>query len=412
MTDTKYEWLTLTGQSIPNGSVAQFYYPSSNGDVVEDLDEGKRRFRVLYVNDPDKDELSAIEGNEVLGAWDDVTVSGTGEREATALIAGRNEEINLPQISPSMENVSPGLRFARNEDKPVTYIDLLWEREDNMPARVEDPAKQPSAYYVDVSEDGGMSWHPLPNPTDLGATTRYTHKNVTPGKGYTYRVFPWHEHLYGLPAKVDASSQESALPAPVRRLRVDADGQTALKLSWSRVTNSGGHPVLGYQVQVGNDTDNDMVNDVDVDGWTGEKISGTGVDPEADEYDRLTVDKDTTMYTYKPVDEMGDPTLSAGDIIWFRVFAVTLENDGDPNTGGTARNVSNGVATDTAPSAGEASPEPEDIEGFVPAYGQTELPPDPNARDGSHGACGTGGPDCRESARHQTCRARKTGECS
>ena len=373
-TDRKYEWLMLTGEMAPTDSVAQFYYASNTGDVVEDLDDGKRRFRVLYVNDPDEDG-DAVTGNEIEGAWDDVTVSGTGERGTQALIMGRNEEVNLPQISESIENESPGLRFARNENRPVTYIDLLWEREDNG----EDPAKQPSAYYVDVSQDGGMSWHPLPNPTDLGATTRYTHKKVTPGKEYTYRVFPWHEHLYGLPAREDASSQESALPAPVRRLMVDADGQTALKLSWSPVTNSGGHPVLGYQVQVGNDTNNDMTNDVDDNGWTGEKISGTEVNTDDDEYDRLTVDKDTTMYTYKPVNMGGEPTLSAGDIRWFRVFAVTLENDGDPETGGTARDVSDGMQTATAPSDGEASPEPEDIEGFVPAYGQTALPPDPNA---------------------------------
>ena len=378
-TDQKYEWLMLTGQSAPPGSVAQFYYASSTGDVVEDLDDGKRRFRVLYENDPDADEGDAVLGNEIPGAWDDVTVSGTGERGTQALIMDRNEVTNLPQISESAApaaNASPGLRFARNEDRPVTYIDLLWEREDND----QTPAKQASAYYVDVSEDAGMSWHPLPNPTDLGATTRYTHKNVSPGKEYTYRVFPWHEHLYGLPAKEDASSQEAALPAPVRRLNVDSDGQTALKLTWSRVTNSGGHPVLGYQVQVGDDTDNDMNNDNTESRWTGLGISASGVQPGNDEYDRLTVDKDTTMYPYKPVDAItGDPTLSAGDIRWFRVFAVTLENDGDPDTGGTARDVSDGTSTPTAPSNGEASPEPEDIEGFVPAHGQTELPPDPNA---------------------------------
>ena len=380
-TDQKYEWLMLTGQQAPVGSVAQFYYVSNTGDVVEDLDDGKRRFRVLYVNDPDEGEGDAVTGNEIPGAWDDVTVSGTGERGTQALIMGRNEEVNLPQITETVisgtnANKAPGLRFARNENRPVTYIDLLWEREDNG----EVPAKQPSAYYVDVSEDAGMSWHPLPNPTDLGATTRYTHKNVSPGKEYTYRVFPWHEHLYGLPAREDASSQEAALPAPVRRLNVEADGQTALKLTWSRVTNSGGHPVLGYQVQVGDDIDNDMDNDNTESGWAGLGISASGVQPDADEYDRLTVDKDTTMYPYRPVDATTrDPTLSAGDIRWFRVFAVTLENDGDPTTGGTARDVSNGDATPTAPSAGEGSPEPEDIEGFIPDYGQTELPPDPNA---------------------------------
>jgi hypothetical protein len=56
-----------------------------------------------------------------------------------------------------------------------------------------------------------------------------------------------------------------------------------------------------------------------------------------------------------------------------------LENDGDPTTGGTARQVSNGDETPNNPSDGEASPEPEDIDGFDPEYGQTASPPDPSA---------------------------------
>ena len=102
-----------------------------------------------------------------------------------------------------------------------------------------------------MSEDGGTTWSAIPDAIDLGATTQYTHKNVVPGKEYTYRVFPEFGGIFGPPAREDASSRAGDLPDPVRGLMVQADGQKRLKLTWPAVQNKrGSHDIMGYLVQI------------------------------------------------------------------------------------------------------------------------------------------------------------------
>ena len=94
-------------------------------------------------------------------------------------------------------------------------------------------------------------------PRDLGATRGYTHRGLTPGQLYTYRVFPEFESRYGFPGREDASPEEAALPARVEGLKVEPTttnlGNHALKLTWNAVTNTGGHPVQNYLVQIATD---------------------------------------------------------------------------------------------------------------------------------------------------------------
>jgi hypothetical protein len=99
----------------------------------------------------------------------------------------------------------------------------------------------------------------------------------------------------------------------------------------------------------------------------------------------------TLTYTYMPADnedtDTVDESLSAGAARWFRVIAITDENDGLPATGGTAIAVDPAAAAASTagvpgdeinpPSANEASPEPEDITSAEEVRGVTEGAPEP-----------------------------------
>lgn len=352
-------WVAVAGDTTPDG-VSQW---SSAADAVDELATAPQQYRVRYINnagtaDNTDDDAEGVSVNVNVPLLD-----------ATADVAA-----NLPQIaeSPTDGNGPTGLRFGHNEINPMTWIDLMWDADENGNDDV------PTGYVIDMSQDGGTTWVALPNamrPTDLGATTQYTHKGVIPGDEYTYRVFPELGSRFGIPAREDASSREAGLPDPVRGLTVTADPespQTSLVLTWPMVTEDGGHEILGYLVQVGNDVDNNAANNNTATAW-----ESLGTDTSADPAVRVTVDvADPTTYTYDGSAAATPETLAGGYVRWFRVFAITAENDGDTATGGAARNVTDGAAVDPR-SPGESSPTAADIASAEPASGKTDDPSGP-----------------------------------
>ena len=250
----------------------------------------------------------------------------------------------------------------------------------------------PTGYEIDVTEATTINehtvWTPVRNqPIDLGATRQYTHKGVIPGKQYTYRVFPEFGGNLGIPATEDASSRGAELPAPVRGLTVDPDPenpQTSLVLNWPMVTDNGGHDIMGYLVEVARgDTDNNKTLDgtATQQNWTTLKLVDDTDTTDVNEAEPWSVDKDTTTYTYNG--SYFDPAdaLAGGYVRWFRVFAITVENDGDTSTGGTAIQVDGNQAGEpSSPRSdeGTASPTPADIAGADPEPGMTDDPRDPD----------------------------------
>ena len=74
---------------------------------------------------------------------------------------------------------------------------------------------------------------------NLASDIRYTDaRDVTPGMRYTYRVFPTFiagGYEYGVPAMIDASSEQADLPARVQGLMVEATEDapsSSLTLTW------------------------------------------------------------------------------------------------------------------------------------------------------------------------------------
>ena len=128
------------------------------------------------------------------------------------------------------------------------------------------------------------------------------------------------------------------------------------------------------------------------------------VNQDADPAVRVTVGADTTTYTYKGISTGDDLTvaqmaanavespttgqqdntfadpLSASNVRWFRVIAITNENDGDDTTGGMQVDVGDGTIEDgdegaqDAPSMGELLPEPDDMGNALAKDGRTAAP--------------------------------------
>ena len=368
-TDPLLRWVVEAGITLPASSPAQW---QSQPGAVDELLTARQQYRVRYIND-------AGTPGDVDGADNDDAAGGEERFRVPQLTAEVFDADTLPQISESTSNDESGLRFRHNEIHPDVWLDLIWNEEQN------DNGHVPTGYEIDVTEattiDEHTVWTPVRNqPIDLGATRQYTHKGVIPGKQYTYRVFGEFGGYLGIPAVEVASSRGAELPAPVRGLTVDPDPdnpQTSLVLNWPAVTNNGGHDIMGYLVQVGDDEDNDKDNENTAAGWTSLTIPDDPV-TDADESKPYSVDKDTFEYMYNGSAATPEDPLAGGYVRWFRVFAITVENDGDTATGGTARDVDDGDLSSPRSDEGTDSPTQTDIDGADPKPGMTDDPRDPD----------------------------------
>ena len=357
----------------------------------------KGRFRVRYVN-PGADNEVGTEADpsadDVPGKWAFVTLSVPLNGGDHIAAVEDIDDSTLPIITKAVDNGNDvagnpsGLRFTRNARNPKTKIDLQWQRDVNSHSVVSH--KKPNGYVIDRSDDAGVTWEPLyraTDPADLGTATTYIDiADVTPGTRYTYRVFPvvltkgrTYQDDFGLPAQINASSEEADVPDRVEGLEVEDDGQTALKLTWDELDDSdaGGHPVLGYLVQVADDVDNDGTLEDDAE-WTNVGTNADEVDNNGDDFITVGKDADPLEYTYKPL-EGDDPELSDGSARWLRVIAITAENDGVVTTGGNQVDITDGSVELTTPSEGEENPTEDDDEIALPVRGETESLVDPDA---------------------------------
>ena len=344
-----------------------------------------RRYRVRYVNQAETPgNTAATTDDDVNGAWANITIPVV---DTNYYLATTLAESTLPIITKAADNgthtdreADEGLRFLHNEDDPRDHIDLLWMQDTN--ANTEQD--KPNGYVIDRSSDGGNTWQVLSRadrPNDLGRADTFTdspsgdHKLV-PGAKYRYRVFPVFiqngPDAYGVPAFIDASSRGADHPSHVRSLRVEADGQHAFDLSWRAPADDGGHEIRGYLIQVTDDDDGDP----DDAGW--EDIAPSAASGLTAP---LTVGKGALMYKYRPTTTTGSPPdevttldLNPGTTKWFRVIAITNENDGDDDTGGSVVQLTDGVdaPTRSPDETGETAPLDHDAQEALPEDGTTD----------------------------------------
>ena len=396
--DGDRDWVTMTVPVNQNGTpltargLGVTQYTSTVDTETAGLLSGPVEFRVLYENNHDQDTNT---GHAATDAIEGIEKKFT----VTQINADDHDQTDLPVLTNSTgaNDADPptGLRFVYDDIYPTTTIKLLWEANANADNVV------PTAYILDVSTDNGMTWGPLANvqeAKDLGATHQYRHHRQVPGELHTYRVFPEFELRYGIPQRVDASSQEDHLPPQVQDLTVTANGEDELVLNWRGVNKSGKHDVKGYLVQIAS---NDIINNnttltsltnadyspAAAPEWLNLRVNARATpDPI-----RVTVGADKTTYTYKGItagdDEIANAVqllngddenafeddLSASNVRWFRVIAITDENDGDPATGGTDIEFG-GTLRVTTPSPNETLPEPDDLDNAIAKHGRTDDP--------------------------------------
>ena len=349
---------------------------------------GTRTFRVRYDITDDNgttgntDDDIVIEGQENAGSRVSVSLPiTTTSAVANAAAPGDATDVLPVMAEPNADNASTGngLYFRPHAATPQTAIDLRWQRNNNLA----DPPAQPSGYVIEYSTNAGVTWKQLPNidsPHDLGTNTRYTHHNVVPGDRYDYRVFPWHNGVFGLPVDIPASSLAADRPDAVLNLRVTADGTDTLKLDWDPPAKDGGSEILAYAVQVSTDTDNNMINTNakgDSTQWITQPSAGSD-DTDTEDVNETLVTTTETEYTYKPLnaaDFNPDGPLTAGNVRWFRVFAINVANNQITTSGGRMVSDNGTVASGDPPTrdAGDtASPHADDISAAREVKGVTD----------------------------------------
>ena len=266
-----------------NANYSQYHDAGSAADI-DSANTDSVHYRVRYVE------------NQLTSAWVYSHPGGGGlslpfpQATAHAYDSDGNDEVGDVSVLPVIAGDNPTTNDEIEGLRPVNdmghfhRIDLAWDR--NNYCRVADgddtdtlcdTTGQPSTYAVDVIGgdaapvvDGGADadWDFLTDTISASRTT-YRHnssrrddatKLVSDETRY-YRVFPWHAGRYGYPMVVTANTKLATVPGriPNNGLRVTANGDEKLDLSWDQASNDGGSPVTGYIIQVSQDRDNNAV---------------------------------------------------------------------------------------------------------------------------------------------------------
>ena len=269
---------------------------------------------------------------------------------------GTNDEREIPANTTDADRTGftrirwpgPVTGLKVDNEKSLNQINLTWTRGSD-------------AIYsaIDVSTDS-VVWTRLERNTRWSRET-YNHRNVKPGTTRYYRVTPGHSTWgFGVAVADDGSTKAAVVPAPVRGLTVTANGQDKLDLSWPLISeaNDGGSDILGYLIQVANDTDDNSKLDTTVSGFDWEVVNDITTSVA-----KVTDGAGEGSYTYTSQDDKdaGNDGLEAGSVRWFRVFAINSVNAT--------------VATGTTDDA----PTPDDVASAEPKMGKTAAKAKPGA---------------------------------
>ena len=206
--DQSGAFVTVPPAETPT-SPAQWTSNGTNDAEVNMLTTAEQLFQVRYVNDPNG---TPNDDDDADGIVERVRVPQATEE--------RHDADQLPRIADTDYTSDPqtGLRFRHNGVNPTIWLDLVWTGDSPDDTNNTDT---PTGYVIDYTDadaiDEHTMWKSLPNarrPSDLGATTQYTHKGVTPGKKYTYRVFPSSEATMSSSLAIGTDCRPWKRPAP------------------------------------------------------------------------------------------------------------------------------------------------------------------------------------------------------
>ena len=189
------------------------------------------------------------------------TTSGTGTTYAhTSLAAGTTRHYKVSAINSvgtglasNVADATTAPSSATAPDAPTglsatasgsTRIDLSWT------APASDGGSAITGYKIEVSSDGGSSWNDLVANTG-NANTTYVHSGLAGGTTRHYRVSAINAiGTSATTSNVDDATTAATAPGAPTSLSATASGSTAINLSWTAPTSTGGSAVTGYKIEV------------------------------------------------------------------------------------------------------------------------------------------------------------------
>ncbi len=125
----------------------------------------------------------------------------------------------------------------------TSRIDLAWRPPGNTGgARI-------LGYRIEASSDGGRTWRIIRSNTN-SAVGYYSHRGLQPATTRHYRVSAINSAGVGTASNVARATTEATIPGAPRNLTAEADGSSAIDVSWRPPASDGGVEVTGYRVEV------------------------------------------------------------------------------------------------------------------------------------------------------------------
>ncbi len=260
------------------------------------------------------------------------TVTGTGQNEMRSRSIGSvsvklvgdadsDDAVDLPPMLTAVEAGPP----AATDDKHGNYskLALTWTK---------NPDDNPTSYRIDYSSDG-IKWMELEKDTRLAKPGEYTDAaGLKPAMDRHYRIFAklggkFRAATKSTPTSGTAGNEgmtgAAIAPDNVRNIMATAKGADMIEVQWEQPMYDGGASITHYQVQKSDDGN----------AWT---VAA-----------HLAVKRDANSCMLDPIGTWTDKGLSAGDTMYYRVYAVnsastpspaadtlatTADNEADPET--------------------------------------------------------------------------------
>ena len=268
--------------------------------------------------------------------------------------------------------------FAQNPGKPTNVtskaghrqITLSW----NAPTNTGN-SSWIAGYQIQIRK--GNFWNVA---SSLHTSTSYTHRNLSPGTGYSYRIKSVNgKGRRGSHVQISATTKALSAPAAPTGLTTTLSGSTQINLSWTAPSDNGGATITGYRIETSTNAGTTWSEQEDDTESTATNYEHTGLTPETTYHYRVSainsagtgtpsnIDHATTGTATQPDAPTGLSATVAGRT------QINLSWTAPSNNGGA---VITGYRIETSTNAGTTwSEQEDDTESTATAYEHTGLMP-------------------------------------
>ena len=251
--------------------------PRNNGGApvlgyrIQASSDGGRTWRIIRSNTGTLVRFYAHRGLQPASTWQ--------YRVQAINAAGLSEASNVARAT--TEATVPGAPTDLTAEADGTSrIDLAWEPPGT------DGGADISGYRIEVSEDGGGTWHRLV-PDTRSTRTTYVHTGLAPASTRHYRVSAINRIGTGRASGVASATTDATVPDPPTGLTADATSPTRIDLAWTAPAYNGGAEISGYRIEV-SETGTGWVDLSANTGSTTTSFSHTGLLPGSQRFYRVS----------------------------------------------------------------------------------------------------------------------------